>query len=56
MSVAIDEIRLMEHYDYAIVNDHVDTACAKIQAILAAEHCKKDRMFPKIVQWMDEVN
>lgn len=56
MSVAIDEIRLMEHYDYAIVNDHVDTACAKIQAILAAEHCKKDRMYPKIVQWMDEVN
>ncbi|OAS14953.1 guanylate kinase [Paenibacillus oryzisoli] len=56
MSVAIDEIRLMEHYDYAIVNDHVDTACSKIQAILAAEHCKKDRMFPKIVQWMDEVN
>jgi len=56
MSVAIDEIRLMEHYDYAIVNDHVDTACAKIQAILAAEHCRKDRMFPKIVQWMDEVN
>ncbi|MDR6551517.1 guanylate kinase [Paenibacillus qinlingensis] len=56
MSVAIDEIRLMEHYDYAIVNDHVDTACAKIQAILSAEHCKKDRMFPKIVQWMDEVN
>lgn len=56
MSVAMDEIRLMEHYDYAIVNDHVDTACAKIQAILAAEHCKKDRMYPKIVQWMDEVN
>lgn len=56
MSVAINEIRLMEHYDYAIVNDHVDTACAKIQAILAAEHCKKDRMYPKIVQWMDEVN
>ncbi|TXK85697.1 guanylate kinase [Paenibacillus sp. N3.4] len=56
MSVAVDEIRLMEHYDYAIVNDHVETACAKIQAILAAEHCKKDRMFPKIVQWMDEVN
>ncbi|GGA08634.1 guanylate kinase [Paenibacillus marchantiophytorum] len=56
MSVAIDEIRLMEHYDYAIVNDHVETACAKIQAILAAEHCKKERMYPKIVQWMDEVN
>lgn len=56
MSVAVDEIRLMEHYDYAIVNDRVETACAKIQAILLAEHCKKDRMFPKIIQWIDEVN
>ncbi|NEW05457.1 guanylate kinase [Paenibacillus sp. SYP-B3998] len=56
MSVALDEIRLMEHYDYAIVNDHVETACSKIQAILAAEHCKKDRMFPKIIQWIGEVN
>ncbi|MDD9270176.1 guanylate kinase [Paenibacillus sp. GCM10023248] len=55
MSVAIDEIRLMEHYDYAIVNDHVETACSKIQAILTAEHCKKERMYPKIVQWIDEV-
>ncbi|MBP1961235.1 guanylate kinase [Paenibacillus aceris] len=56
MSVAVDEIRLMEHYDYAIVNDHVETACSKIQAILTAEHCKKERMYPKIVQWIDEVN
>ncbi|UJF35270.1 guanylate kinase [Paenibacillus hexagrammi] len=55
MSVAVDEIRLMEHYDYAIVNDRVETACSKIQAILAAEHCKKDRMFPKIIQWIGEV-
>ena len=56
MSVAVDEIRLMEHYDYAIVNDRVDTACTKIQSILAAEHCKRERMFPKIIQWINEVN
>jgi guanylate kinase len=56
MSVALDEIRQMEHYDYAIVNDRVETACAKIQAILAAEHCKRERMFPKIIQWINEVN
>ncbi|MBP1991440.1 guanylate kinase [Paenibacillus eucommiae] len=56
MSVALDEMRLMEHYDYAIVNDHVETACSKIQAILAAEHCRRDRIFPKIVQWINEVN
>ncbi len=56
MSVAVDEIRLMEHYNYAIVNDHVQTACSKIQAILAAEHCRRERMFPKIIQWIGEVN
>jgi guanylate kinase len=56
MTVAIDEIRLMDHYDYAIVNDRVETACSKIQAILAAEHCKRERMYPKIVQWINEVN
>ncbi|MBD0379340.1 guanylate kinase [Paenibacillus sedimenti] len=56
MSVAVDEIRLMEHYDYAIINDRVETACSKIQSILAAEHCKKDRMYPKVIQWIGEVN
>lgn len=56
MSVAIDEIRLMEHYDYAIINDRVETAYSKIQSILAAEHCKRERMFPKIIQWINEVN
>ncbi|MNH92620.1 Guanylate kinase [compost metagenome] len=55
MSVAVDEIRLMEHYDYAIINDRVESACSKIQAILAAEHCKRERIFPKIVQWINEV-
>jgi guanylate kinase len=55
MTVAIDEIRLMDHYDYAIVNDRVETACSKIQSILTAEHCKRERMYPKIVQWINEV-
>ncbi|WP_019533649.1 guanylate kinase [Paenibacillus ginsengihumi] len=55
MSVAMEEIRLMEHYDYAIVNDQVDLACSRIQAIIAAEHCRKDRMVNKIKHWMAEV-
>ncbi|TDF98313.1 guanylate kinase [Paenibacillus piri] len=55
MSVAMDEIRLMEHYDYAIVNDHVEHACSRIQSIIVAEHCRKDRVVSKIKQWMAEV-
>ncbi|SDD98612.1 guanylate kinase [Paenibacillus sp. UNCCL117] len=55
MSVAVDEIAMMEQYDYAIVNDQVDLACSRIRSILTAEHCRKDRMVCKIQQWMAEV-
>lgn len=55
MSVAVEEIRLMEHYDYAIVNDQVEGACDRIQSILMAERCRKDRMLAKIKTWMAEV-
>ncbi|MFB0845817.1 guanylate kinase [Paenibacillus oleatilyticus] len=55
MSVAVDEIAMMEHYDYAIVNDQVDFACSRIRSILTAEHCRKDRMVSKIQHWMAEV-
>jgi guanylate kinase len=56
LSVAKEEIRLLEHYNYAVVNDKVEGACAKIQAIIAAEHCRRERLFPNITKWMDEVN
>ncbi len=56
MSVAMEEIRLMEHYDYAIVNDHVENACSRIQSIIVAEHCRKEKVVNKIKQWMVEVN
>ncbi|MED4604212.1 guanylate kinase [Paenibacillus validus] len=55
MSVALEEIAMMEQYDYAIVNDQVDLACHRIRSILTAEHCRKDRMVSKIQHWMEEV-
>ncbi len=55
MSAALDELRLLEHYDYAVVNDEVDLACQRIQAIITAEHCKKERVLPKIKDMMVEV-
>lgn len=55
MSVALEEIAMMEQYDYAIVNDQVDLACQRIRSILTAEHCRKDRMVMKIKNWMEEV-
>lgn len=40
LSVAEDEIKLMKHYDYAIVNDQIDLACKRIESVIIAEHCK----------------
>jgi guanylate kinase len=56
MTVALEEIALMKHYDYAIVNDQVESACQRIQSILTAEHCKRDRVLPKLQKWLEEVH
>lgn len=56
MSVALDEIKMLDHYDYAIVNDQVDLACDRIEAIVTAEHCKRERIVPFIQTWMEEVH
>lgn len=55
MSAAAEEIRQLEHYDYAVVNDQVDNACAKIQSILVAEHCKRERVYPRLMHFIGEV-
>lgn len=43
MIVAQEEVDMMEHYDYVVVNDQVEHACDRIVAILTAEHCKRER-------------
>lgn len=55
LSVAADEIRLLEHYDYAVVNDQVESACQRILSIITAEHCKRERILPYVKSWMEEV-
>ena len=55
LSVAVDEIRLLEHYDYAVVNDRVESACERILSIITAEHCKRERILPYVKSWMEEV-
>ncbi|MFD0616512.1 guanylate kinase [Paenibacillus sp. GCM10027629] len=40
MSVAEEEINMIEYYDYAVVNDEIEHACRRIDAIITAEHCK----------------
>jgi len=38
------EINMMDAYDYVVVNDNVDEAVKKIQAIISSEHCKRERV------------
>ncbi|WP_134700307.1 guanylate kinase [Ammoniphilus sp. YIM 78166] len=55
MSVAKEEIELMDKYNYVVVNDEVEKACHRIQAIVLAEHLKKDRQIAKYRKWLKEV-
>ncbi len=41
---ARNEIEMMESYDYVVVNDTIDHAVKKVQAIVQGEHCKKERV------------
>ncbi|WP_158737650.1 guanylate kinase [Alteribacillus sp. YIM 98480] len=50
MTVAREELEMMENYDYVVENDEVDKAVNRIQAIVTAEHCKKDRLIEKYKQ------
>ncbi|MBB3110473.1 guanylate kinase [Paenibacillus phyllosphaerae] len=43
MTVAEQEMSLIRYYDYAVVNDEIDAACHRIQSIITAEHCRRDR-------------
>lgn len=55
LKVASDEMQLLKEYDYAVVNDDVDAACSRIESILTAEHCKKERVLPDLQYMMEEV-
>ncbi|PLS16626.1 guanylate kinase [Bacillus sp. M6-12] len=44
MQAAKDEIELMDLYDYVVENDRVENACHRINAIIVAEHCRRERV------------
>lgn len=55
LSIALDELKYLEYYDYAVVNDQVESASERIQAIITAEHHRKDRVVPVIKQMLAKV-
>lgn len=48
MQKACEEIDMMQYYDYVVVNDKVDKAVEKINAIIQSEHNKVDRVIDQI--------
>lgn len=56
METALEELKLIEHYDYAVVNDRIEAATSRIEAILTAEHCKRNRVMPEVLQWIEGVH
>jgi guanylate kinase len=49
LSVAREEIELMDYYNYVVVNDKVELACQRIKSIVEAEHLKKERQIAKFM-------
>lgn len=48
MQKAREEIEMMKHYDYVVVNDKVDNAVNKINGIIQSEHLKVSRVVDQI--------
>jgi guanylate kinase len=44
MSEACREIGMIAEYDYAVFNDEIESACRRIQSIITAEHCRRERV------------
>lgn len=55
MKVAVDEIEMMSHYDYAVVNDGVPLAVDRIKKIIESEHYRVNRVIDKYKKMIEEL-
>lgn len=44
IETAKEELEMMKLYDYVVENDEIQKACEKINAIITAEHCRRERV------------
>lgn len=54
MNVAKEELQMMRHYDYLVVNDEVPKAVRRIQSVIEAERLRNERILPYYEQWLKE--
>ncbi|KAA0548183.1 guanylate kinase [Bacillus sp. BGMRC 2118] len=53
MTVAKEELEMMDAYDYVVENDKVELACERINSIVVAEHCKRERVANRYKQMLE---
>lgn len=51
---AFGEIRMMQNYDYAVVNDQVDNAVTKIKDIIRSERLRVPRVMPDYLEMLGD--
>jgi guanylate kinase len=44
LQVARDEVRAYTEYDYVVINDEIGPAVSRLEAIIAAERCRREAM------------
>ncbi|GBG97044.1 guanylate kinase [Lactococcus termiticola] len=54
LAKAREEIRLMNEYDYAVVNDEVELAAERVKKIIEAEHFRVERVMGRYAQMIEE--
>ena len=54
MKVAREEVEMMRHYDYAVVNDKVELAVDRIKKIIESEHYRVDRVIERYEKMLKE--
>ncbi|CAH0417096.1 guanylate kinase [Periweissella fabaria] len=55
IETAITEIKMMQNYDYAVVNDEVPLAVERIKDIIRAEHLSVNRVMPEYTEMIGEL-
>lgn len=56
MSKALEEISYIDKYDYVVVNDDLDEAVSRVQAIIKAEHSKVTKDIYSLIEEYKEDN
>ena len=55
MTKAKEEIEMMRHYDYAVVNDEVELAVQRIKKIIESEHYRVDHVIDRYENMLKEL-